>query len=76
MKAIVTYTDTFGGEANGAWVKRYEFNCNNNISTRAVVIRAKKLTGLTNYRSRSYDYGDSVTIRPTGRNEIITVDFE
>lgn len=76
MKAIVTHTDTFGGEANGAWVKRFEFNCKNDISTRAVVIRAKKLTGLTNYRSRSYDYGDSITIRPTGRNEMITVEFE
>lgn len=75
MKVVVTHTDTFGGEANYSWVKRYEFYAKDTLSSVSAVRRAKKLAGLTNYRCRTCDYGDYITIRPSGRSELVTVDF-
>ena len=33
MKAHVEYTDLFGGEANYSWVRRFDFDYSDNIST-------------------------------------------
>ena len=43
IKCVVTVTDTFGGEANYGWVKRYEFAPRNIESQRSVIRQAKSL---------------------------------
>jgi hypothetical protein len=51
-----TVTDTFGGEANYAWVKRVEFTMPEGSSPLAVVRKAKKLLGYNGVKMRKqYD---------------------
>ena len=76
MKVLVTQTDTFGGEANYSWANRYEFAINSEASQRNIVRKAKFLTGMTGVKSDTYDYGDSLTIKPRGYHQVIFVDFE
>lgn len=76
MKCVVTHTDTFGGEANYGWVKSYDFSLPDNITKRSIVYYAKKVTGMTGVKSDTYDYGDSITVRPRGYHQVIFVDFE
>lgn len=76
MKVSVTQTDTFGGEANYAWANRYEFAIHSEASQRNIVRKAKALAGMTGVKADTYDYGDSLTIRPRGYAQVIFVDFE
>lgn len=76
MKVSVTQTDTFGGEANYAWANRYEFAIYEDASQRSIVRRAKALAGMTGVKADTYDYGESLTIKPRGYNQVIFVDFE
>ena len=76
MKVTVTQTDTFGGEANYAWANRYEFAINSEASQRNIVRKAKFAAGMTGVKADTYDYGDSLTIKPRGYNQVIFVDFE
>jgi hypothetical protein len=75
-KCVVTVTDTFGGEANYGWVKRYEFQPRNAESQRSVIRQAKSLANMTAVKADTYDYGDGYTVKPRGYNQIIFVDFE
>ena len=75
-KCVVTVTDTFGGEANYGWVKRYEFTPRNPESQRSVIRQAKALANMTAVKADTYDYGDGYTVKPRGYNQIIFVDFE
>ena len=61
----ITVTDTYGGELNYCWVRRYELEAPADISRRALVRRAKSAAGITG-RHRLDDYGDSLTIWPRG----------
>ncbi|NBR62383.1 MAG: hypothetical protein EBT86_12280 [Actinobacteria bacterium] len=76
MKATVTITDTFGGEPNYGWVERYDFYVHQDASQRTIVRRAKVLANMTGVKADTYDYGDSLTIKPRGYAQIIFVDFE
>jgi len=76
MKVTVTQTDTFGGEANYAWANRYEFAISSEASQRNIVRKAKFLAGMTGVKADTYDYGDSLTVKPRGYNQVIFVDFE
>lgn len=76
MKCVVTHTDTFGGEANYGWAKRYEFELYDEASQRSITYHAKKATGMTGVKSDTYDYGESLTIKPRGYHQVIFVDFE
>ena len=76
MRVSVTQTDTFGGEANYSWANRHEFIIHQRASQRNIVRKAKALVGMTGVKSDTHDYGDSITIRPRGYNQIIFVDFE
>ncbi|WP_315826109.1 hypothetical protein [Bradyrhizobium sp. SZCCHNG3015] len=60
----VEYTDTFGGEANYAWVKRETLELPCGLSDRAVMRRAKAAMGLSGVRGRSYVNGDMWEFRP------------
>jgi hypothetical protein len=76
MKISVTHTDTFCGEANYGWVNFHNFYGNDEMSQRSIVRKAKSLVGMTGVKADTYDYGDSITIKPRGYNQVIFVDFE
>jgi hypothetical protein len=76
MKVSVVQTDTFGGEANYAWANSYEFAIHKTASQRNIVRKAKSLAGMTGVKADTYDYGDGLTIKPRGYNQVIFVDFE
>lgn len=76
MKVSVTHTDTFAGEANYGWVNSYDFELPDIATKRSIVYHAKKAAGMTGVKSDTYDYGDSITVRPRGYHQIIFVDFE
>jgi len=74
MKALVEYTDTFGGEANYSWVDRYEFNCDH-LSDLAIVRRAKAKCGLSGVAGRGYWNGD-YEFRPYHSCTVMFITFE
>lgn len=76
MKCSVIHTDTFGGEANYGWVKRYEFEVAENASQKKITQRAKALAGMTGVKSDTEDFDSGLTINPRGYNQVIFVDFE
>ena len=50
MIASVEYTDLFGGEANYAWVKRFDFDCTD-MTDLQIIRRAKKELGISGLRA-------------------------
>lgn len=61
----VEYTDTFGAQANYAWVRRASFVAPCNASRRAIMRRAKAAIGLTGARGMVDEYGDgTIEFRP------------
>jgi hypothetical protein len=64
----VTVTDTFAGEANYAWVRRYEFTAPAGASQRDVIRRAKATAGWQGRTTTERDGGDGFIVRP-GRGE-------
>ncbi|NDC23373.1 MAG: hypothetical protein EBZ49_04510 [Proteobacteria bacterium] len=76
MKATVTITDTFGGEPNYGWVKRYDFAVKNDATQHKITRRAKALVGMTGVKSDTTDYDSGLTIKPRGYHQIIFVDFD
>ena len=73
MTVTVTQTDTFCGEPNYGWVERHEFQELSGASRRTLVMKAKKLCGLTGVLCDVEDYGDELTIRPHGVYRIVFV---
>jgi len=71
----VEVTDTFGGEANYCWVRRY--TCvGGNLTNRQVVRRAKKLAGWSGLRARTMAYGDFFEVRPYGLCQVMFITWE
>ena len=70
MKRTITYnvelTDTFGGEANYSWVKRYTFTVPESASDLTIIRKAKQLAGLTNVPCRKESMGDMFALYPAG----------
>lgn len=50
MMAHVEYTDLFAGEANYAWVKRFDFDCTD-MTDSQMVRYAKKRLGISGVRA-------------------------
>ena len=50
MIASVEYTDLFSGEANYAWVKRFDFDCTD-MTDLQVIRYAKKQLGISGKRA-------------------------
>lgn len=71
-KFTVEYTDTFGGEANYAWVKRDSFMLES-MDVKFVKAFAKDLMGLKGVRGRWEDYGDDLIFRPHGMCTVLFV---
>jgi len=73
MAYTVEHTDTFGGEANYSWVRRYQLP--DNLSKLQRVRRAKALCGLAGVRCEVSDFGDELHIRPQGLAQIVFVSW-
>lgn len=71
-KFTVTYTDTFGGEANYTWVKRTTMVVEDS-SVKRVKRCAKEVMGLKGVRGRWEDYGDDLIFRPYGSCTVMFV---
>ena len=67
----VEVTDTFGGESNYSWVRRYEFTAKSDL---AAVRKAKNLAGWRGIRCEREDYGDQIVLRPRGICQIMFID--
>jgi len=78
MKTIATweYTDTFGREANYAWVKRGEIELPETIKTGEIVRLVKRDAGLTGVRMIRQEYGDMIELRPVGICAVLFITFE
>ena len=66
IKVNFEVTDTFGGEANYAWVNRGSIEFKEQPSRRQIVLALKKFAGLVGHRCFTVDYGDQIEIRPAG----------
>lgn len=69
----VEVTDTFGGEANYAWVRRYAIA---DGTRRALVRRAKRAAGWTGIRCAVSEYGDTIEVRPAGLCQVMFITGE
>ena len=50
MIASVEYTDLFGGDANYAWVRRFDFDCTD-MTDLQIIRRAKSELGISGMRA-------------------------
>jgi hypothetical protein len=75
MKIQIEHTDTFGGEANYAWINRKTIKMPDNSSDLAIIRRVKKETGLSGVRCKVENYGDILHIKPRGICQIVFVNF-
>lgn len=74
----VEYTDTFGGEANYAWVKRNRFvfsDQNITLSDDEAKAKALDLMELTGLDGEWSDYGEMMQFTPTDSNTTMFVTF-
>ena len=72
----VEVTDTFGGEANYCWVRRYTLpKIYAKKSKLAVVREAKRLAGWSGFRTTTYDYGDYYQINLTAHNQVMFLNW-
>jgi len=69
-------TDTFGGEANYAWVQRTVVDVPDSIGDDMLRMLAKKWAGFTGRRCTVEEYGDQQVIRPRGLCQVLFVTFE
>jgi hypothetical protein len=73
----VEVTDTFGGEANYCWVRRYTIAPNKNYSRPLHVVRAaKKAAGWNGLRCRTWNNGDTVELRPFRMCQVMFITWE
>jgi len=70
----IEVTDLYGGEANYAWVYRYEIGAPDDISDLALVRRIKSAAGYSGIRGNSFISGDFVEIRFPARCVVIFAD--
>lgn len=72
----IEVTDTFGGEANYSWVRRYTMPHKEGERQRDTMRRAKAEAGFTNVRGRSNYYGDMIEFRPYRQCVVMFVTWE
>jgi hypothetical protein len=75
MKVNAEITDTFSGEANYAWVKRYTLDLPDMSTTDYVVRNIKRHIGWNGKRCVRSDTGDMVTLRPRGECVVCFITF-
>lgn len=76
MPYMIEVTDTFGGEANYAWVKRETLPTEKSLKRRTLVEHAKRVAGWNGWcRVNVNDYGDTIEVRPTKSSGVCQVAF-
>lgn len=75
MNVQVEYTDTFGGEANYSWVKRFELTVPNTLRDSTLKRIAKELCGLTDARGTWDECGDALRFKPANSNTVLFISF-
>jgi hypothetical protein len=73
MRYLCEYTDTFGGEANYAWVIREEISLPDQASDLSIVRAAKAALGLSGVRCRRSDLGELLELRPHGSCSVVFI---
>ena len=73
MKIRIEVTDLFCGEANYSWKREYELDLPENISNLCLMRRVKKEVGWNGVKSKVYNSGDCIEIRPNGLLQIAFV---
>ena len=66
----VEVTDTFGGEANYCWVRRYDIDVKEGTSP---IREAKKVAGWTGLRCNVENYGDGYHVHPSGMCQVMFI---
>jgi hypothetical protein len=69
----VEVTDTFGGEANYAWVRRFKVDAEPDISDLALVRRAKREAGWSGIRCRRESFGETIALYPQGMCQVMFI---
>lgn len=75
MSINVEITDTFGGEANYAWVRRHQI-ADRKQSNLAIVREAKRLAGWTGTPCKREDYGNMIRLEPRGACMVMFITFD
>lgn len=73
MKFQFEVTDTYGGEANYAWVRRTVVELPDGTSDKLLGMLAREWAGYTGKACRVENYGDAMTIRPAGMAQVLFV---
>lgn len=69
-------TDTYGGKANYAWVKRGSIPCGSvEFSDLAAVRRVKKAIGWAGVHCKVENWGDTIVLYPVGMAQVCFIDF-
>jgi len=71
----VEVTDTFGGEANYAWVDRYRITVPSGATQRTIMRAAKREAGYSGERGRTDSFGDMFAFYPRGAHVVMFVTF-
>lgn len=69
----IEHTDTFGGDANYSWVRRW--HTSRDLSDLALVRLAKRLCGLSGHRCRVDNMGDCIALYPRGICQVIFISW-
>ena len=74
MKVSMEYTDTFGDNANYAWVRRTDLPADvDPADERAIVRMAKAWADLTGVPCRRDDHADSIVLYPCGMTTVLSI---
>lgn len=77
MKLNIEVTDTFGGEANYSWVRRFTAELPDNATQRQIVRKAKHMADwCVGAKHQVNNYGDILEIRPYGVCQVMFVTFD
>ena len=71
----IEYTDTFCGETNYSWVKRFELTVPEELSDKTIMRIAKELCGLAGVRGQWYECSDSLKFVPVNSNTVLFITF-
>ena len=70
----IEVTDTFGGEANYSWVRRYEIK--EKLTDKQIIRKSKELAEWTGLKCKKQDFGDMIELRPIGICQVMFITFE
>lgn len=71
----IEYTDTFNGETNYSWVKRYELSLPKITPDYSIKRLAKELVNICGSKGKWEDTGDGYKFIPQGTHTVLFVIF-